>query len=391
MSKKVQNSKSKKQFKLGDEIIDGTDTLYGALQKKFGIDKDQAQYIQPFVSNSSVHLPGQIPYSKFRQPVDNPDIFFKPTIEEPKDISYAVVDAVKRANDIYAPVGGFDAVMAAKRKDKSWKENEKYAKDIYSAAGKTTNSAIKPYTELVEPYNKFMSNKKNRLNIPVIHKNANDSSVGEYSPDDKVVSISKNLPYSKYEEFPQGLGYSTDTLTHELTHGVQEKVSPKSDKRYGETDNYYSEPIEMHARASALNQEYMKRTGKPLTNDKMIDEYLDSWLANREAITKLRKAYVDTYKQAEVPPRNYRMDDRMNQSKEYQALSNGIPYSEYSSLEDMLNSALPNLDKFIKAPKGQRQPEIKKYLKALIMTTAKNNEQIPQQPNGVFDNGFNIS
>ena len=32
-----------------------------------------------------------------------------------------------------------------------------------------------------------------------------------------------------------------------------------------------------------------------------------------------------------------------------------------------------------------------KYLKALIMTTAKNNEQIPQQPNGVFNNGFNIS
>lgn len=391
MGKKVQTQKSKKQFKLGEEIIDGTDTLYGALQKKFGIDKDQAQNIQPWVSNSSVHIPGQIPYSKFRQPIDNPDVFFKPTTDEPKDISYAVVDAVKRANDIYAPVGGFDAVMAAKRKDKSWQANEKYAKDIYSTAGKTTNSAIKPYSQLVEPYNKFMSNKKNKLNIPVIHKNANDSSVGEYDPDAKVISISKNIPYSKYEEFPQGLGYSTDTLTHELTHGVQGKVSPKSYKRYGETDNYYSEPIEMHARAAALNQEYMKRTGKPLTSDKVIDEYLDSWLANREAIAKLRKAYIDTYKQAEVPPRNYRLDDRMNQSKEYQALSNGIPYSEYSSLEDMLNSALPNLDKFIKAPKGQRQPEIKKYLKALIMTTAENNQQIQQQPNGVFDNGFNIS
>ena len=85
------------------------------------------------------------------------------------------------------------------------------------------------------------------------------------------------------------------------------------------------------------------------------------------------------------------MDDRMNQSKEYQALSNGIPYSEYSALEEMLQSALPNLDKFIKEPKGKRQPEIKKYLKALIMTTAQNNEQIPQQHNGVFDNGFNIS
>ena len=391
MGKKVQQQKPKKQFKLGDEIIDGTDTLYGALQKKFDIDKDQAQYIQPWVSNSSVHTPGQIPHAKFRQPVANPDVFFKPTTEEPKDISYAVVDAVKRANDIYAPVGGFDAVMAAKRKDKSWAGNEKYAKEIYSAAGKTTKSPIKPYSELVEPYNKFMSNEKNKLNIPIIRTNANDSYLGQYSPDDKVISVSKQIPYSKYEEFPQGLSYSTDTLTHELAHGVQEKVSPKSDKRYGETDNYYSEPIEMHARASALNQEYMKRTGKPLTDDKSIDEYLDSWLANREEITKLRKAYVDTYKQAEVPIRYYRMDDRMNQSKEYQALSNGIPYSEYSALEEMLQSALPNLDKFIKEPKGKRQPEIKKYLKALIMTTAQNNEQIPQQPNGVFDNGFNIS
>jgi hypothetical protein len=149
--------------------------------------------------------------------------------------------------------------------------------------------------------------------------------------------------------------------------------------------------MEIHARAAALNQEYMKRTGRPLTSEKEIDNYLDSWLANREKINELQKAYINTYKQADVPLRYYRFDDRMDQSKEYQGLSNGIPYAEYSGLEGMLRSAAPNLEKFIKAPKGQRQPEIKKYLKALIMTTAENRQQAPQQYNGVIDNGIDIS
>ena len=118
MGKKVHAQKPKKQFKLGEEIIDGTDTLYGALQKKFGIDKTQAEGLQPYVSMSSHHIPGQIPYSNFNKPVGNPDVFLKPVQSEEQYIkpgSYAVVDAVQRANGIYAPVGGFKAVMDTKR------------------------------------------------------------------------------------------------------------------------------------------------------------------------------------------------------------------------------------------------------------------------------------
>ena len=82
----------------------------------------------------------------------------------------------------------------------------------------------------------------------------------------------------------------------------------------------------------------------------------------------------------------------MEQRPEYKKAMGDVPYSEWRSMYDMLQGTSDSRNELILNKEGYiDRVKAAKYLKALIMTTAKNNEQIPQQPNGVFNNGFNIS
>ena len=393
MGKKVHAQKPKKQFKLGEEIIDGTDTLYGALQKKFGIDKDQAQYIQPFVSNSSVHTPGQIPYSKFRQPVANPDVFFKPTTEEPKDISYAVVDAVQRANDIYAPVGGFKAVMDTKRNNPNFGEYDKLAKEYYNTSSAMSGmSDTQPYKNTVQPYNRFMSDSKSKHNIPIIYDKPHNEYGGAYIPEDKAIHINP-LKVVKGKEDNGSLYYPTGTIGHELTHSVQGKINSNSTKAKGATaDSYLARPIEIHARAAQLNQDYANRTKGVLADESNLNKYVNSYIDNLNELEAMQEGYTELLEKANITPTRQAIGKLMEQRPEYKRAMGDVPYSEWRNMYDMLQGTSDSRNELILDKEGYIDgAKAAKYLKALIMTTAENNQQIQQQPNGVFDNGFNIS
>ena len=93
-----------------------------------------------------------------------------------------------------------------------------------------------------------------------------------------------------------------------------------------------------------------------------------------------------------VGPWHSRLAPLMEQNEEYKQLMGDTPYMEYRIMNDMMTGTENNGNRLIMSKDGKvDKAKAAKYLKALIMTTAKNNEQIPQQPNGVFNNGFNIS
>lgn len=400
MGKKVQQQKPKKQFKLGDEIIDGTDTLYGALQKKFGIDKTQAVGLQPYVSMSSNYTPGQIPYSGFNKPVGNPDVFLKPVESESQYIkpgSYAVIDAVKRANDIYAPVGGFKAVMDAKRANPNFGEYDKLAKEYYNTSANTAGSIeTKPYENTVKKYNDFMSNKKSSYNIPIVNEKISDDYAGVYDPVSKKVGIVQP-PILKRKDSGDSLYYPTGVIGHELTHSLQDKLNKKSYKLKDTSEEVYSNiynsiPEEIHARATQLNQDYSNRTKGKLADEATLDAYVSKYINNYDRLNAIREGYIQMLEDSNVDPWHSRLAPLMEQNEEYKQLMGDTPYMEYRVMNDMMTGTENNGNRLIMSKDGKvDKAKAAKYLKALIMTTAKNNEQIPQQPNGVFDNGFNIS
>ena len=396
MSKKVQNSKSEKQFKLGDEIIEGTNTLAGALQKKFRIDKDQAQGLESYVSMSSNRTPGQIPYSGFNKPVGNPDVFLKPVESESQYIkpgSYAVVDAVKRANDIYAPVGGFKAAIDSKMSNPNFNEYDRLAKNYYDTSSKMSGmSDSQPYNNTVKPYNRFMSNLKNEHNIPIIYDKPHDEYGGIYIPKDKAIHINP-LKVVKGNEDNESLYYPTGIIGHELTHAVQGKVNKNSKKAVGATaDSYLARPIEIHARAAQLNQDYANRTKSVLADEDKLNKYVNGYIDNLNELEAMQEGYTELLEKANITPTKQAIGKLMEQRPEYKKAMGDVPYSEWRSMYDMLQGTSDSRNELILNKEGYiDRAKAAKYLKALIMTTAKNNEQIPQQPNGVFNNGFNIS
>ena len=396
MGKKVQTQKSKKQFKLGEEIIDGTDTLAGALQKKFQIDKTQAQGLEPYVSMYSHHIPGQIPYSNFNKPVGNPDVFLKPVQSEEQYIkpgSYAVVDAVQRANDIYAPVGGFKAVMDTKRNNPNFGEYDKLAKEYYNTSSTMSGmSDTQPYKNTVQPYNRFMSDSKSKHNIPIIYDKPHNEYGGVYIPEDKAIHINP-LKVVKGKEDNSSLYYPTGTIGHELTHSVQGKINSNSTKAKGATaDSYLARPIEIHARAAQLNQDYANRTKGVLADESNLNKYVNSYIDNLNELEAMQEGYTELLEKANITPTRQAIGKLMEQRPEYKRAMGDVPYSEWRNMYDMLQGTSDSRNELILDKEGYIDgAKAAKYLKALIMTTAENNQQIQQQPNGVFDNGFNIS
>ena len=401
MSKKVQNSKSKKQFKLGDEIIEGTDTLLGAIGKKFNISNNQAQAIMPLVSKWSNYTPGEMPRAPFNAPVADVNEFVDPDGYKYPGSAYAIVDPVQRANNIYARHGGFAGVMKDKQLNPNFSTYESDAKTYYNNAGQVSDIDRKdPYGKIVKPYNNFMGNNKKSFNVPILSVKSEFG--GYYDPNSDVIGIT---PVQKVD-VPMWQGadkpHPTGVIGHELTHRVQQKVA--GDSKYGKkadigngNDNlsskyYLSEPREVHARATMLNQEYADRTGKVFANENELDNYVSSFVNNIDKFEDMQSGYRDLLEKSNVKPTRERVGALMEQRDDYRKMFGSIPYRELGFMYGMLSESDDDWSKLVRDKNGEiDKAKAAKYLKALLMTTAKNNEQIPQQPNGVFNNGFNIS
>ena len=393
MGKKVKSTELDNQIKLGGETVKGVNSLYEALQKKFSIDKKQAVALEPYVGRATGYMPSEGVSYSFNPPISNPDSFVLPSYEPVNEGKYAIVDAVQRANNTYAPAGGFKTVMDAKRANASWRDNEVYAKQIYDTLGKESKGIGKAYENMVQPYNKFMSNSQNKLNIPVVTVKRNDDFGGAYSPTDRTIELITPIPYEKTSTIPDYVKMNTETLTHELTHGVQDKINNKYLRVKEKEGMYYSLPEEVHARAATLNQEYMKRTGKPLSDEKDIDEYIDKFLKYRDENRSGMLSYGQQMQAVGEPVGNWRMDESFGKGDSYNPDKGGLTFRDNFNMMDLWDSAEPLIGKQIKSDKYGKPniEDMKKYLKALLMTTAKNEQQVPNQPNSPFTHGMDIS
>lgn len=399
MGKKVQ--KKNKQFDLGGDIIDGTDTLVGAIAKKLNIAPNQAQGIMPLVSKWSNHIPGEIPRAPFNAPVANANEFVDPNGYKYPGSAYAVVDPVSRTNDIYARHGGFDGVMDAKRSNPNFSGYDVAAKEYYSNAGSVSDIDKKdPYGRIVKPYNKFMSNEKNSLNTPIVSVKSEFG--GYFDPEHNIIGVAPvaRVDVPKWEGAQKP--YPTGVIGHELTHRVQDKVAgdttfgKKADMGNGK-DNlsskyYLSEPREIHARATMLNQEYADRTGKVFADERELDNYVSSFVNNIDAFEDMQGGYRDLLEKSNVRPTRERVGALMEQRDDYRKMFGNIPYRELGFMHGMLSESDDDWSKLVRDKDGSiDKAKAAKYLKALLMTTAENKQQAPQQYNGAIDNGIDIS
>ena len=353
------------------------------------------------------------------------------------EYSYDIVNPVKRINDIYKDDGGFTGVMASKMsKNPDYKANSDLAWNLYNlgaARQRIYSTGNYPYD-----YNSEME-KGVGFNIPVLtetrydtERDKNRDYSGMYDSEDKLIRVVQRGLNNPAVRNNTALGQDDNTtINHELVHSVQDRNGgisrtlrryvgedwweggdenmPKSLKptTYGgvnDDDHYASggyenvayllSPWELQARAASVNQSFKQQTGKSLSAPEDIDKFVNSIVDNYDYLEKIDETLGENQKAntsgstMEQQGRKHYLD-QLNANDDFMkkfGISAEAIMSAYEILSPFaVTGDITNKDGKIDKAKAA------KYLKALIMTTAKNNQQIPQQPNGVFDNGFNIS
>ena len=341
---------------------DSKSSLADAIRRKYNLDQGAVDNTVNVVTMPSEIKPdGSVSYSMPEFPR-----------QLSKDSVVAMINPAQDINSIYADDGGFKGVMDARQSSLNYPYYDKMAKAIYDNSAKYAGQSWN-YDD-VKKYNKKMSDNQQDRNLLVRYEKADSDLGGYYDPNNDSIAI-------RYG----GMDNKNYAARHEITHSVQRD----SDKRginalttipeyirgeydynleanQGKFDKYYTSPTELHANIAGI-QQAIRSTGIPLKTEEDIDKYLDLVVdknGTRKPQIKLIDGngnYIDNSKDDDSM---YKATDALFQSIENnniikQGLSKGIP--------------------------------LRTILKSLLMTTAKNEQQAPNQPNSPFTHGMDIS
>lgn len=263
---------------------------------------------------------------------------------------YTVLNPTEYINNTYAAEGGFKNVMDSKRSSPNFNMYDELAKKTYNNSEKFTKQSF-DYSD-VQDYNNRMSSKTPTDNI-LLYTKAGNSFAGGYYPESKFIQVSPDS--------------SSHTIQHEITHsaqgipdysgifgGIKKAYDDwRGDNDYikefnaGKPQKYRTSPMELHANVAGTLRA-LRENGVKLDTEEAVDRYVKDFIK--------------------------RSDNRELSSDEELSLKFSIGHNE----------AIQKMIKEDKVP-------VADIIKALLMTTAKNEQQIPNQPNSPFTHGMNIS
>lgn len=255
------------------------------------------------------------------------------------------INTRQAVNDIYKPWGQVVNVMNAKRAQPDWKENEAIAKEIYNdtfdefvsdaSANKLpfkTNYMNYNYDDVLE-YNKRLSD-----NLPNKHKTTITTNLNGNPLLSKIASGAfsplANTIYLKPDRA------NVTTTLHETAHANQAPLSlilSGTNNSIGLIPHSAMTP-ELHADAAAINQLAALQLRKPIISSKDADYILDNHVV----------PFMGEFKDS------------------------------------------PLIKKYVSRHKNDKNA-FRKAIRALILTTAKNDNQSPIQNNSLIDNGWEVS
>ena len=285
------------------------------------------------------------------------------------DNKIALMQPTQNINNIYKDDGGFQAVMDSKRQSPNFPRYEKIARAIYDNSAKYAGQPWN-YDSLVK-YNDTMSKNEEDRVVPILNGGQLSGTIaaGTYNPRNDSVNIDRG-----------GIDDRSGTLRHEIVHSAQGlpryadsatgnmelyrdirrgEYNYLDELHQGKPDKYSTSPTELHANVAGALQA-LRAKGVKLNTEKDIDEYINKILPTDEYLSS--------------KPITYDNDGNRVVDKE----------------TDMLLNALSR-NKIIYQGMQKKNISPKLILKALIMTTAKNEQQVPNQQNSAIDNGIDIS
>ena len=390
-----------------------------SLMGKFNISEDTASGIVENLPSIDNHPVYQAPNAKSIQ--DSANRFPDKQFQE-GDMYYGIYNPIQRINEIYAPSGGTKQVMANKQSAPLYPEYERKASDIYSLGAVRQRLYPTHWNQTVKPYNTLIQDTTNPMSTALIVTN-NKEGGQSYPGYVKIGARSLDKNIGNQGSVNDDKDYSV--VNHEFTHQIQDVADPEHSRFYNEDNkrtgnpesyggvnnsdyynsagfentSYLMKPSEIHARAAAINQSYAQRNKTALDTPEKVDTYVNNIVNNYELYKAMkerevygegnRKGMRDSIEGDNYYSRNNTPENAMASDPEF-IKKVGLPFREAQQAFELIEPWMITGD-LVGADGKIDKAKAAEWLKALIMTTAKNNKQIPQQPNGVFDNGFNIS
>lgn len=346
---------------MGEEYS-SKNSLANAIRKKYNLDQEAVdRTIDVMTLPNNTDTDGTVLY---RMPV------FPHQLS--KDSAVAIIKPVHDINNIYADDGGFKSVMSARQSSPNYPYYDKMAKAIYDNSAKYAGQSWN-YDD-VKKYNKKMNDNQQDRNILIRHEKQNNGLGGYYDPNNDSIAIRYgNMDNKNY------------VARHEITHSVQRDGDKRGinvlttipeymrgeydynlEANQGKLDKYNTSPTELHANIAGI-QQAIRSTGIPLKTENDIDKYLDL-VMNKDGTRRPQIKLIDT---------NGKYIDNSNDDK-----------SMFKATDALFQSVKNN--NIIKQGLSRGIP-LRTILKSLLMTTAKNEQQVPNQPNSPFTHGMDIS
>jgi hypothetical protein len=357
------------------------------LSKRHKLAPEQAQYVSAYADidmdniDNKLPVPGALGFDSVSMS------------DRPREKSFSIINIPEHINNTYGLMGGVKSVLDRKKALPSYTGYVADAAKFYNA-GSEVSGSDGSYMETVNKYNDFVADPKSSESVPVVYSMLNRPFAGAYLPEYSVIeipngpTIDENIVSNAAEHKNKG------TLNHELIHRVQYKVNPgynsPAENLGLEHNTYLSTPHELHARAATLNQLYAKNRGEAIDSDTKVNNLVDTYLKNKDFFIDINAEYRNKIDSNGNPINMVTRSAMIGNDPRYQEKMGDIRPAEaeimYNILQGMyMKSEMIN--------KGSKMDEAKaaKYLKALLMTTAENKQQAPQQYNGAIDNGIDIS
>ena len=279
--------------------------------------------------------------------ISNNTRYTKGKFNDPK---YAVINPTEYINNIYKDDGGFKAVMDSKRQSQNFPKYDSIANDVYNKSNEFVNQNF-DYSD-VKKYNNRIEGKKPIDNVLIYTKGGN-SFAGGFYPESKYIEISPQAdPYVVEHEITHAAQNIPDysglfggiKKTYDNWKGYNDYITERNE---GKLDKYMAAPNELHANISSfLRQKRIE--GIKLDTEESIDSFVKDFIK--------------------------RSDEHELYGAEETALKFAIGH----------NKVIQKMIKEDKVP-------VADIIKALLMTTAKNEQQVPNQPNSPFTHGMDIS
>jgi hypothetical protein len=362
-------------------------SLVRAVAKKYNIGELPALYIAANVGINEDNIDDKLP-------VNSVEGFSDRTGDtRPRGPAFSIVDVPREINKGYSLIGGTSEVLKKKMNSPNYSTYRKDANDFYDT-GSTISESDSGFMGTVDRYNDFISDTKSEERVPVVYSGLNRPYTGAYHPQVSIVEIPVNPTIDK-TLVPNAGDYRNDGNTeHELVHRIQFRVNPdyktSVDKKNVDRLTYLSSPHEMHARAASLNQLYAKTHGEAIDTDDKVNALVDTFIKNRNIFEKLHDEYRGKKDANGNVPEQVTREAMIGNDPRYKEKMGSITPAEanimYNILQGMyMKSEMINKGSAIDDAKAA------KYLKALIMTTAKNEQAPAYQLNSAIDNGIDIS